>query len=69
MPATAAAAAAAAEGARATRTVARARRLCAVWVHVRAHGPIGTAAQPSSPSACHLAAGLSSLVSCSIRPG
>eukprot|EP00966_Prymnesium_polylepis_P299012 6909225-Prymnesium_polylepis.1 len=43
MPATAAAAAAAASGARA---VARARRPCAVWVHVRARVAIGTTAQP-----------------------
>eukprot|EP00966_Prymnesium_polylepis_P074877 1737023-Prymnesium_polylepis.1 len=57
MPA-AAAAAAAAESARATRSwLARARRPCAGRVHVRAHGPIGTAAQPSSLSACCLTAG------------
>ncbi len=78
-----AAAAAAAEGAcqrqqqqqqqqqqaRARPAVARARRPCAVWVHMRAHVAIGTTAQPSSPSACRLPAGPSSSVSCSIRHG
>ena len=68
MPATAAAAAAAAEGARAIRSCARAASVCG-RVHVRAHGPIGTAAQPSSLSACCLTAGPNSAVSCSIRHG
>eukprot|EP00966_Prymnesium_polylepis_P254151 5873559-Prymnesium_polylepis.1 len=44
--------------------------LCAVQVHVRAHGPIGTATQPtSSRSAWRLTAGPNSTVSCSIRHG
>eukprot|EP00966_Prymnesium_polylepis_P006288 144351-Prymnesium_polylepis.1 len=77
MPATAAAAAAAAAaaGACATRRpVARARRPCAVWVHVRSCArmwrsePQGTA-QPSSLSACRLPAGPISSVLCSIRHG
>ena len=69
MPATAAAAAAAAEGARAIRSCARAASVCWPGAHVRAHAAIGASAQPSSPSACSLAAGASSSVSCSIRPG
>eukprot|EP00966_Prymnesium_polylepis_P110975 2567209-Prymnesium_polylepis.1 len=69
MPATAAAAAAAAaEGTRAIRSCARAASVCR-RVHVRAHAAIGPSAQPSSPSACRMAAGPSSSVMCSIRPG
>jgi hypothetical protein len=58
-----------------SRRRARDPQLCARGVcvlagaHVRAHAAIGASAQPSSPSACSLAAGASSSVSCSIRPG
>eukprot|EP00966_Prymnesium_polylepis_P203901 4723593-Prymnesium_polylepis.1 len=59
--------------ARARPAVARVRRPCAVWVHVlaraSAHVAIGTTAQPSSLSACHLPVGQISSVSCSIRHG
>eukprot|EP00966_Prymnesium_polylepis_P127426 2947298-Prymnesium_polylepis.1 len=48
--------------------VCAARSVCC-RVHVRAHGPIGTADLPSSPSACCLPAGPGSSVSCSIRHG
>eukprot|EP00966_Prymnesium_polylepis_P137849 3185775-Prymnesium_polylepis.1 len=55
--------------ARARPAVARAARTACCRVHVRAHGPIGTAALPSSPSACRFPAGPSSSVLCSIRHG